>query len=112
MTHPPEIVDGEMLVPTRPGWGSDVNEEVVRARALQARERRLGHLPRADEQHALVAERLEHLGRQLHADAGDRHLARAQPRLAASRSVPRVGTPAAWVQRPGNKRVCAGDTGR
>ena len=31
MTHPPEIVDGEMLVPTRPGWGSDVNEEVVRA---------------------------------------------------------------------------------
>ena len=31
VTHPPEIVDGEMLVPTRPGWGSDVNEEVVRA---------------------------------------------------------------------------------
>jgi len=31
MTHPPSIVDGEMLVSTRPGWGSDVNEEVVRA---------------------------------------------------------------------------------
>ena len=31
-THLPEIVDGAMLRPTRPGWGTDINEEAVRAR--------------------------------------------------------------------------------
>ncbi len=31
VTHPPEVTDGELLVPTRPGWGCDVNEEAVRA---------------------------------------------------------------------------------
>ncbi len=31
VTHPPEIVDGELIVPDRPGWGTDLNEEVVRA---------------------------------------------------------------------------------
>ena len=31
VTHPPEVNDGELLVPTRPGWGCEVDEEAVRA---------------------------------------------------------------------------------
>ena len=31
VTHPPVIQNGELIVPTRPGWGADVNEEAVRA---------------------------------------------------------------------------------
>ncbi|UYN95396.1 MAG: mandelate racemase/muconate lactonizing enzyme family protein [Enhydrobacter sp.] len=31
VTHPPVIEKGELIVPTRPGWGADVNEEAVRA---------------------------------------------------------------------------------
>ncbi|MBL8673443.1 MAG: mandelate racemase/muconate lactonizing enzyme family protein [Rhodospirillales bacterium] len=31
VTHPPVIENGELIVPTRPGWGADINEEVVRA---------------------------------------------------------------------------------
>jgi galactonate dehydratase len=31
VTHPPEVKDGELIVPMRPGWGADVNEEAVRA---------------------------------------------------------------------------------
>jgi L-alanine-DL-glutamate epimerase-like enolase superfamily enzyme len=31
VTHPPQIADGHLLVPQGPGWGSDVNEEAVRA---------------------------------------------------------------------------------
>jgi galactonate dehydratase len=31
-THAPEIAGGEMAVPTRPGWGTDINEAAVRAR--------------------------------------------------------------------------------
>lgn len=31
-THAPEFVNGEMLVPTRPGWGTDINEAAVLAR--------------------------------------------------------------------------------
>ncbi len=31
-THAPEFVDGEMIVPTRPGWGTDINEAAVLAR--------------------------------------------------------------------------------
>ena len=30
-TRPPEIVDGFMKIPTGPGWGTDLNEEVVKA---------------------------------------------------------------------------------
>ncbi|MDE0086434.1 MAG: mandelate racemase/muconate lactonizing enzyme family protein [Candidatus Poribacteria bacterium] len=30
-TRPPEIVDGYMKIPTRPGWGTELNEEVVKA---------------------------------------------------------------------------------
>ena len=29
VTHPPVIENGEMLLPTGPGWGADVNEEFV-----------------------------------------------------------------------------------
>ena len=31
VTHPPVIQNGEMLVPTGPGWGCDVNEEAILA---------------------------------------------------------------------------------
>jgi len=31
LTHPSTIENGEMLVPTRPGWGSDINEEALKA---------------------------------------------------------------------------------
>lgn len=31
-THAPEIVNGEMLLPQRPGWGTDINEQAVLAR--------------------------------------------------------------------------------
>ena len=30
VTNKPEIIDGHMTVPTGPGWGTDLNEEVVR----------------------------------------------------------------------------------
>ena len=30
-TAVPEITDGHMTVPTSPGWGADLNEEVARA---------------------------------------------------------------------------------
>jgi L-alanine-DL-glutamate epimerase-like enolase superfamily enzyme len=32
VTHSPVVENGQLLVPTRPGWGADVNEEAVRAR--------------------------------------------------------------------------------
>ncbi|MCZ6628044.1 MAG: mandelate racemase/muconate lactonizing enzyme family protein, partial [SAR324 cluster bacterium] len=31
VTHPPDIVDGHLIVSDRPGWGADVNEEAIRA---------------------------------------------------------------------------------
>jgi galactonate dehydratase len=31
VTETPEIKDGHLLLPTRPGWGTEVNEEAVRA---------------------------------------------------------------------------------
>ena len=30
-THVPDIVDGYMKIPTRPGWGTELNEEVIKA---------------------------------------------------------------------------------
>ena len=30
-THVPEIVDGYMKIPTRPGWGTELNEEAIKA---------------------------------------------------------------------------------
>ncbi len=35
VTHPPEIVDGHMLVPDRPGWGCDVDEKAMKAHPPQ-----------------------------------------------------------------------------
>jgi len=37
LTHPPVVEDGGMLVPQRPGWGSDIDEEAVRARPPRQR---------------------------------------------------------------------------
>ena len=37
VTHPPEIKDGHLFLPTRPGWGTDVNEEAVRAHPAKKR---------------------------------------------------------------------------
>jgi galactonate dehydratase len=31
VSHPPVIENGELIVPTRPGWGADLNEDAVRA---------------------------------------------------------------------------------
>ena len=30
MDHPPLIERGEVVIPTRPGWGADLNEDVAR----------------------------------------------------------------------------------
>jgi L-alanine-DL-glutamate epimerase-like enolase superfamily enzyme len=32
LTHPSTLENGELLVPTRPGWGSDIDEDALRAR--------------------------------------------------------------------------------
>ena len=37
VTNAPEIVDGRMAVPTGPGWGTELNEEALRAHPWQAR---------------------------------------------------------------------------
>jgi len=37
LTHPLEIDKGEMIVPTRPGWGADINEEALRAHPPRSR---------------------------------------------------------------------------
>ncbi len=37
LTHPPIVQDGVMLVPDRPGWGTDIDEDAVRARPARAR---------------------------------------------------------------------------
>jgi L-alanine-DL-glutamate epimerase-like enolase superfamily enzyme len=37
VTHPPVVENGQLVVPTRPGWGADVNEEAVRARPPRTR---------------------------------------------------------------------------
>ncbi len=36
LTHPSTLENGEMLVPTRPGWGSDIDEEALRAHPPKA----------------------------------------------------------------------------
>jgi L-alanine-DL-glutamate epimerase-like enolase superfamily enzyme len=33
LTHPPVIENGEMVLPTRPGWGTEVNEDELRTHA-------------------------------------------------------------------------------
>ena len=37
VTHPPVVENGRLVIPTRPGWGADVNEEAVRARPPRQR---------------------------------------------------------------------------
>ncbi len=37
VTHPPVIEKGELIIPTRPGWGADVNEEAIRAHPVKPR---------------------------------------------------------------------------
>ena len=44
VTHPIEIVDGEALIPDRPGWGADLNEEVALEHVWE-RGRRPGYAP-------------------------------------------------------------------
>ena len=39
VTHPPEIVDGHLILPDRPGWGTDLNEEAIRAHPPKTRVR-------------------------------------------------------------------------
>jgi L-alanine-DL-glutamate epimerase-like enolase superfamily enzyme len=36
-THPPVIENGQLVLPMRPGWGTDVNEEAVRAHPVKKR---------------------------------------------------------------------------
>ena len=36
-THPPVIENGQFVIPTRPGWGTDVNEEAVKAHPVRKR---------------------------------------------------------------------------
>jgi len=31
VTRPPHILNGHIMLPTAPGWGADINEEVLRA---------------------------------------------------------------------------------
>ena len=35
VTHPPKVQHGELILPSRPGWGTDVNEEAVRVHAAR-----------------------------------------------------------------------------
>lgn len=37
LSHPPQVVDGHMIVPDRPGWGSEIDEDAVRARPWRGR---------------------------------------------------------------------------
>lgn len=37
LTHPPKVENGEMLVPDRPGWGTDIDEAALRARPARHR---------------------------------------------------------------------------
>ena len=36
-THVPEIVDGHLVMPDRPGWGTEPNEEGMRAHPPKSR---------------------------------------------------------------------------
>ncbi|MGE0310072.1 MAG: mandelate racemase/muconate lactonizing enzyme family protein [Lautropia sp.] len=37
LTHPPVVEHGELLLPERPGWGSDIDEDALRARPVRTR---------------------------------------------------------------------------
>jgi len=36
VTHPPVIENGQLQVPTRPGWGADVNEDAIKAHPVKS----------------------------------------------------------------------------
>jgi L-alanine-DL-glutamate epimerase-like enolase superfamily enzyme len=38
-THPPMIENGQFVLPTRPGWGTDINEEAVQAHPPKPKKR-------------------------------------------------------------------------
>jgi L-alanine-DL-glutamate epimerase-like enolase superfamily enzyme len=38
VTNPPTIKDGHILLPNGPGWGADINEEVLRAHPFEGRQ--------------------------------------------------------------------------
>jgi L-alanine-DL-glutamate epimerase-like enolase superfamily enzyme len=41
VTHVPQIENGQIIVPMRPGWGTDINEEAVRAHPPRAKKQGL-----------------------------------------------------------------------
>jgi galactonate dehydratase len=43
VTHPPTIKDGHIMLPTAPGWGTDIDEDVLRAHPFEASQRRVGY---------------------------------------------------------------------
>jgi L-alanine-DL-glutamate epimerase-like enolase superfamily enzyme len=43
VTNPPVIEDGHILVPTAPGWGADIDEEVLRAHSWEPRPAHVGY---------------------------------------------------------------------
>ena len=43
VTVPPTIEDGHILLPTGPGWGSDIDEDVLRAHAWERPARNAGY---------------------------------------------------------------------
>jgi L-alanine-DL-glutamate epimerase-like enolase superfamily enzyme len=43
VTHPPTIKDGHILLPTGPGWGTEIDEEVLRAHPFEASQRHVGY---------------------------------------------------------------------
>jgi galactonate dehydratase len=43
VTHPPRIEHGEMLLPTAPGWGAAINEEVLAAHPWEQTPRSMGY---------------------------------------------------------------------
>jgi L-alanine-DL-glutamate epimerase-like enolase superfamily enzyme len=43
VTDPPRIENGEMLLPTGPGWGAAINEEVLVAHAWERTPRTTGY---------------------------------------------------------------------
>ena len=43
VTHPPVIEDGHILLPTGPGWGADIDEDVLRAHPFERSRRDIGY---------------------------------------------------------------------
>jgi L-alanine-DL-glutamate epimerase-like enolase superfamily enzyme len=43
VTNPPTISGGHMLLPSGPGWGADIDEEVLRAHPFEESQRRVGY---------------------------------------------------------------------